>query len=138
MSQVLVMFWPNYWARLAGFVIMGATTLKNTTSYVWLFDLVEARHKQLVCGVMTGFDLTTITFLCLYFMNIDNNWYPLCFFMTILSAAAYVGAVALVPESPIWLLLQGKREEAIKALNWIAKMNGSENRIPDDATFEES
>ena len=45
MSQFLLIFWPNYWARLAGFVIMGATTIKNTTSYVWLFDLVELKHK---------------------------------------------------------------------------------------------
>ena len=71
-------------------------------------------------------------------MNISKNWYPLCFSMTLLSTVAYVGAMALVPESPVWLLFKGRRTDAIKNLNWIAKVNGSTNRIQADAIFEES
>ena len=43
----------------------------------------------------------------------------------------------LCAESPKWLLLQGRREEAIKSLNFIAKVNRSPNRIPEDAMFVE-
>ena len=47
--------------------------------------------------------------------------------------------VAIVcPESPMWLLLHGKRQEAIKVLNYIAWFNGSKNRISDDTEFVES
>ena len=41
------------------------------------------------------------------------------------------------PESPQWLMVHGYREEGIKALNKIAKFNGSDAYIPEDAIFEE-
>jgi hypothetical protein len=41
------------------------------------------------------------------------------------------------PESPRWLLVNGKRLEAIDALNKIAKVNGSPHRIPITASFVE-
>jgi hypothetical protein len=55
--------------------------------------------------------------------------------MTLLSLLAFVCAITVLPESPIWLLLHGRREDAIKAFNWIAKVNGSKNRIPENAFF---
>ena len=51
----------------------------------------------------------------------------------------YIGAIAtalyimLVPESPSWLLLNNRNHEAIKSLNWIAFINGSNTRIPENA-----
>lgn len=43
-----------------------------------------------------------------------------------------------LPESPRWLLLTNQREKAIETLNQIAKLNGSNDRIPESATFVES
>ena len=45
---------------------------------------------------------------------------------------------ALCPESPKWLLLQGKTKEAIDVLNYIAWFNRSKNRIPTNAKFVEA
>jgi len=43
----------------------------------------------------------------------------------------------LMPESPNWLMMNHRREEAIASLNLIAEMNGVEERIPENATFKE-
>ena len=69
-------------------------------------------------------------------MYVGKNWFPLAF------GALVLGYVALLiscfcPESPQWLIVHSHREECIKALNRIAKCNGKEARIPDDAVFEE-
>jgi hypothetical protein len=42
-----------------------------------------------------------------------------------------------VPESPKWLLIKGRRADAITALNRIAVFNKSEYKIPEDAEFME-
>jgi len=38
-----------------------------------------------------------------------------------------------IPETPKWLLINGKIDDAIDNLNYIAKFNGSANRIPKNA-----
>jgi len=38
-------------------------------------------------------------------------------------------------DNPKWLLSKGRRTEAISAFNRIAVLNGSKNRIENDATF---
>ena len=42
------------------------------------------------------------------------------------------------PESPRWLLYNNRQDEAIEALNYIAKFNCSAERIPIDAIFQET
>ena len=39
-AQFLIIFCPNYWVRCLGFFLMGASQIKNSTSYVMLFDLI--------------------------------------------------------------------------------------------------
>ena len=42
-----------------------------------------------------------------------------------------------MPESPKWLLINGRKEEAIEALNRMAKLNGSEVRFSTTDHFQE-
>jgi hypothetical protein len=42
-----------------------------------------------------------------------------------------------MPESPNWLMMNNRTKEAIESLNMIAKINGVEGRIPENATFKE-
>lgn len=44
----------------------------------------------------------------------------------------------ICPESPRWLLYNGRVDEAIEAINYMAKFNGSSEKIPLDATFQET
>ena len=56
--------------------------------------------------------------------------------------ANYVGIVSvclyllIVPESPRWLMIQGREADAIKSLNYIAWFNGSQRRVPQDGKFD--
>jgi hypothetical protein len=44
--------------------------------------------------------------------------------------------LALIPESPRWLFQNGRDEEGIEVMNFIASVNGSEKRIPPNAQFD--
>ena len=54
-----------------------------------------------------------------------------------MGAVALMTVVIAMPESPRWLLLNGKTKEAIANLNYIAWFNGSSERIPENAEFIE-
>ena len=43
----------------------------------------------------------------------------------------------ICPDSPRWLLVSGRKKEAIDSINCIAKYNGSDKRISYDTNFEE-
>lgn len=51
--------------------------------------------------------------------------------------SAWLVIYNLMPESPNWLMMNNRTKEAIESLNLIAKINGVEYRIPENATFKE-
>lgn len=63
---------------------------------------------------------------------------PLVLVMTIIAAFALIFAVFFIPESPSWLLAQGRNNEAIDSFNAIAKFNGVTARIPHGSVFFEA
>ena len=136
-AQYLIIFMPVYEARFIGFVFYGLSQLKNSVAYVYAVELVPARQSGPVNVCLTSFDSATMFFVCFYFIFISKDWFPLFFTMTVLATLAYLGIVFLLPDSPIWLLKQGRVEDAIAAFNQIAKVNGSKTRIPDGAIFKE-
>ena len=72
-----------------------------------------------------------------YFLFISRDWKPLIQVYMYCSIAGYLLVSALCVESPKWLLLQSRRKEAIDALNYIAKVNRSPNRISASSLFTE-
>ena len=81
-------------------------------------------------------DAIPVSVTCVYFWFISKDWYTLNFYQLIICYAAFL-AMFLCPESPRWLVVNGQRTEAIKILNWMAKINGIVKPIPDDAEFVE-
>ena len=57
-------------------------------------------------------------------------------FMTGLATASYTAILLFVPESPEWLLQQGKQEEALKAFEIIANGNGVAGLSPESRLTE--
>lgn len=56
------------------------------------------------------------------------NWVEMCLF-TSLPFTFYFLYLFIMPESPRWLLAQGKLEEALNILEVMARVNG--NKLPD-------
>ena len=104
--QFTILLVPIYSVRMLAFACMGACQLKNSTSFCWLFDLVESKHKAIVCGCINSFDMLTLSVISFYFMFVSNDWFALFFVMTVLGAISLVFLLVCVPESPKWLLIR--------------------------------
>jgi len=135
--QIGVLAIPQYSTRAFLFGGIGFFQIKNSLSYVWLFESVPSRHKTIACTLINSFDAIPYIVICVYFDHMSSNWLPLQVFMTSLGVLAYVFILLAMPESPRWHLIKGNKEEAIDSLNQIAHFNGSLNRIPFDARFIE-
>ena len=82
-------------------------------------------------------DCSSATITGVFYLVFSRDWFTIYLIHIIMSVSALVLAF-ICPESPRWLLYNGRTDEAIEAINYIAKFNGSSEKIPLDATFEES
>ena len=96
------------------------------------------RHKVAASTCLNMGDFGTVLMVGVVFRFITPDWAPLFRTLYYLSLVGFVMSLILCPESPKWLLLQGRQKEAIRVLNKIAGLNLSQNRIPEDAEFIEA
>jgi Sugar (and other) transporter len=92
---------------------------------MWLFGLNRRKDSSISCGLLNSWDNLTLAVLSVYFMFCNKHWFNICLIMSCSGLVAHVFMQTIVPDSPRWLLSKGKREEAIAALNTIARINGS-------------
>lgn len=104
--------------------------LKGIIPFCYIAELVPSNNKATTTIVLTAFDLASLMVLNSYFLLISRDWMPIQLATTILATCALVYAIVFIPESPHWLLSQGKTAEAIDAFNSIAKFNGVKYRVP--------
>ena len=97
--------------------------------YQWATELVPSTSSESVIILLTTFDAGSLAFICLYFQFVSKDWFPLMFFMTILSSVAFIVSVFVLPESPSWLIEQHRDQDAVDALNRIGYINGAKERI---------
>ena len=109
--------------------------MKQSVVYVWATELAPAKNSTAVTVSLTCFDAGSLAFICTYFLLISKNWFPLMFFMTMLSTASFLFLAFVLPESPIWLINQGKTKEAVDVLNYIGKWNGVSKLLDDSVIF---
>ena len=138
LAQLLMIFVPTYEARLIAFILFGATMLKATVPYVYVSELVAPKNAASVSVMATSFDSSTLLVFNTYLLCISRNMMPLILTMTSLAALALLIAVILIPESPSWLLSQGRVNDAIDSFNQMARVNGVKARIPQGSTFHET
>lgn len=117
---------------------MGLFHLKISLSYTHAMDLVPADYKTTVSTLITACDSGTPMFACIFFKFIDADESLL---LRIHFWCGFVGCllfITFVPESPKWLFLRKgvRSQEAIGVFNYIAWFNGSQMRVPSDATFD--
>lgn len=137
-AVTIIMFCPTYTARVVGYCMLGFTMpQKNSLTYAWLFELMNQRYKVMANTCLNMTDFATMLATGIYFMS-TPNWFPLFMTFYVLAAVGFVGVILFCPESPKWLLLQGRQKEAIRVLNYMASVNRMPDRISEDTEFIEA
>ena len=119
--------------RTIGYGFLGISgTAKDTITYVWLSECVPTHLKSRAYTSINFLDATSMGVFCAYVAYVDKDWMGINLIVLALAYLALILAF-ICPESPRWFLVNGKREEAIRALNYMAKFNGKTNRISSHA-----
>ena len=121
-----------------GYFFMGLFHLKITLSYTHVMDMVPTDYKSTVSTLITAADSGSPMFACLFLKFYQPDEHLL---LKIHFWCGFVGCIlfiVFIPESPRWLFLRKgvNSQEAINVFNYIAWFNGSEMRVPSDATFD--
>ena len=132
LAQTVLLFVPNLLVRSICFFVMGVANLKNSQSYVWSSECVPFSRKAHAFTVINVFDASPPLLTGLWYIFIGRDWF-LVYAITVVMGYSALFLGFICPESPRWLLLNGRQKEAIDALNKIARWNRTDARIPTDA-----
>ena len=109
MAVTLIMFSTQYVSRLIGFALMGfMMSQKNSLCYAWLFEFMVQRYKVAANTCVNMGDFVTILIVGIVFLYVTPNWVPVFYGLYFAALGGFLGVLFLCPESPKWLLLQGR------------------------------
>ena len=136
-AQTVMLFVPNLIVRSVCFFVMGFANLKNSQSYVWASECVPFERRSKAFTVINVVDAFPTLITGLFYLLVARDWFTIYAINVAVSFLALLLAF-VCPESPRWLLYNNRQAEAIDALNYMAKFNGTEERIPEDTVFQET
>ena len=111
-AQTAIILSSNFYVRMLGFYLMGLSQIRNSVSYVWASECVPLPKKSLVFTIINLVDAIPVAVTCLYFWFVSKDWYALNFYQLLICYVAFL-AMLICPESPRWLLVNGRSAEAI-------------------------
>uniref|UniRef100_A0A0D9X0B6 H(+)/Pi cotransporter n=1 Tax=Leersia perrieri TaxID=77586 RepID=A0A0D9X0B6_9ORYZ len=125
-AGVLTAFSPNVWAYAAlRFVCGFGRSMVGTCALVLSTEIVGKRWRDTVS--VAGFACFTVGFLslpALAYAFRDASWRNMYLYTSLPSLAYSVLLYFLVQESPRWLLVRGRKHDAIQTVRQIASLNG--------------
>ncbi|XP_047065772.1 organic cation/carnitine transporter 2-like [Lolium rigidum] len=126
-AGVLTAFSPNVWAYAALRFVSGfARSMVGTCTMVLSTEFVGKKWRDTVC--VAGFFCFTLGFLslpALAYTSRDASWRNMYLWTSVPSLCYSILIYLLVQESPRWLLVRGRKQDAIEALQQIASLNGN-------------
>ena len=124
-AEVSCLYCSSYWVRFVCMGVMGFLYARNTVCYNWMFELCGNKHYSQANAAMNFCDAAISVVVCGFFLLIKRDWKPILMIYSFLGLSGIVLQVLLLPESPRFLLINGKTKEAIAALNQISRLNCS-------------
>ena len=134
-SQTGMLISYDYWVNWAMFFLSGLSQIKIVNAYIYLSECTSTPYKPASYTYINILDAAPLMITCLFYMLVSPNVMILPWVFTALSYVALCAAF-FCPESPRWLIVNGRSQDGIAELNKIASMNRTEP-IPSDAIFVE-
>lgn len=131
----MVAYGNTIFVKTLGMFMQGVLHLRITLSYTNMYELVREGDKPFCAQLINIADTMAMAMTGLILM-LTRNGVAFIQYMHIISTVFVLLYFLVIPESPRWLLINGKLKEGIDALNYIAKFNGSNHRIPQTAEFD--
>jgi len=110
---------------MVGFFIQGFLHNKIMLSYSHCFELVPINYKKFCSTFINTLDILTFTVIPSYLMFVSRDAVEYLKLVNTFGIVATILYLALIPESPRWLFQNGRDEEGIEVMNYIASVNGS-------------
>ena len=98
--------------------------------------MVPIKNKSFAFTIMNIFDASPMLVSAAWYLFISPDWFPLNAGMLGIVWLAVILAF-FCPESPKWLIVKGRKEEAIEGLNKLASKNKKVFQIGMNARFQE-
>ena len=121
-AQTVMIFTPSILIRSICFFVMGFSNLKNSQSYVWASESVPFKSRSKVFTIINVVDAMPTLITGGFYILIARDWFTIYAINVAVSYSALLLAL-VCPESPRWLLYNGRQKEAIDALNYMAWFN---------------
>jgi len=128
-AEVTCLYCSHYWVRFVCMAVMGALYARNTVCYNWMFELCGNQHYSQANAAMNFSDALISVVVCGFFLLIKRDWKPILMVYSFLGISGILIQTIVIPESPKWLLINGRKKEAIEALNRISSLNCSKTRF---------
>ena len=139
-AQTVMLLVPDILVRSVCFFVMGFSNLKNSQAYVWASESVTFERRSGVFTIINAVDASPPFWTGLFYLLVSRDWFPIFSINIVVSFTALILAF-VCPESPRWLLYNGRQADAIDAINYMAWFNGNADEtmlIPSDAIFQET
>jgi MFS family permease len=135
-AQLTALYSVDYYVRFAAMGTMGFFYARNSVCFNWMFELTGTGNQNMVNAAINTWDAGTGLIICGFYLTIERNWLPIYAMYTYLGIAGLLVQSLLLPESPKWLLINGKKSAAIAAFNWISRLNCSKESFSEEEEFE--
>jgi len=100
--------------------MLGFLKIKCNLTFVTAIDHLPARNKGLATVCVYGLEGATVGLLCLYFQFVSRDAFSYLNYVNVIYFLTLLSTYFLTMESPKWLLLKGRQEEAIASLRNVA------------------
>mmetsp|Transcript_8570 Transcript_8570/g.14455 ORF Transcript_8570/g.14455 Transcript_8570/m.14455 type:complete len:294 (-) Transcript_8570:913-1794(-) len=135
-ASFLTIYSSNLNLKSVGYFMQGFLHSKITLSYSHMFELTNEENKGFCATFINAFDALSLFVLGFTLKFVTKDLVYVIQTVNLVETAAVFLYILLVPESPKWLILNGQQAKGIESLNYIAFVNGSSRRIPQNAQFD--